>query len=85
MSSTLSRRNFLLGMGVGTIAFVSLDLSRVTGLNKAGSRIRFGYAAITWEGNDVQAINDISELGFELEIFASGEYSRMLEREWAET
>jgi len=29
--------------------------------------------------------SDISELGFELEIFASGEYSRMLEREWAET
>jgi len=29
--------------------------------------------------------SDISEQGFELEIFASGEYSRMLEREWAET
>jgi hypothetical protein len=29
--------------------------------------------------------SDVSELGFELEIFASGEYSRMLEREWAET
>ena len=29
--------------------------------------------------------SDISGLGFELEIFASGEYSRMLEREWAET
>ncbi len=28
---------------------------------------------------------DVSERGFELEIFASGEYSRMLEREWAET
>ncbi|MDP8990517.1 MAG: hypothetical protein M3N41_10620 [Acidobacteriota bacterium] len=28
---------------------------------------------------------EISELGLELEIFASGEYSRMLEREWAET
>lgn len=28
---------------------------------------------------------DISTLGLELEIFASGEYSRMLEREWAET
>jgi hypothetical protein len=28
---------------------------------------------------------EVSELGFELEIFASGEYSRMLEREWAET
>jgi len=64
MSSTLSRRNFLLGVGAGTIAFASLDLSRVTGLSKGGSTIRFGYAAITWEGNDVQAINDISELGF---------------------
>ena len=28
--------------------------------------------------------SDISGLGLELEIFASGEYSRMLEREWAE-
>jgi hypothetical protein len=28
---------------------------------------------------------DISRLGFEFEIYASGEYSRMLEREWAET
>ena len=27
---------------------------------------------------------DISEIGFEFEIYASGEYSRMLEREWAE-
>jgi hypothetical protein len=27
---------------------------------------------------------DVSRLGFELEIYASGEYSRMLEREWAE-
>jgi hypothetical protein len=27
---------------------------------------------------------DISQIGFEFEIYASGEYSRMLEREWAE-
>ncbi len=27
---------------------------------------------------------DVSHLGFEFEIYASGEYSRMLEREWAE-
>lgn len=26
--------------------------------------IRFGYAAITWDGNDMQAIKDISEVGF---------------------
>ena len=28
---------------------------------------------------------DISEMGFEFDIYASGEYSRMLEREWAES
>ncbi len=28
---------------------------------------------------------DISSFGFEFDIYASGEYSRMLEREWAET
>ncbi|SRR5579883_972939 len=30
------------------------------------------------------AFTEIEDLGFEFEIFASGEYSRMLEREWAE-
>jgi inosose dehydratase len=28
------------------------------------SSLRFGYAAITWDGNDVKAIEDISALGF---------------------
>jgi inosose dehydratase len=51
-------------MGAGMIAFASHDLSRVAGFSKVGSQIRFGYAAITWDGNDVQAIKDISELGF---------------------
>jgi hypothetical protein len=31
------------------------------------------------------AFTDIGDMGFEFEIFASGEYSRMLEREWAES
>lgn len=30
----------------------------------AAARIRFGYAAITWGGNDRQAIDDIAALGF---------------------
>src|SRR5215471_8657017 len=30
----------------------------------APASIRFGYAAITWNGDDLQAIKDISELGF---------------------
>ncbi|MEK6325677.1 MAG: sugar phosphate isomerase/epimerase [Acidobacteriota bacterium] len=28
------------------------------------SEIRFGYAAITWGGNDVQAIKDVGDVGF---------------------
>ncbi|MGH7530279.1 MAG: sugar phosphate isomerase/epimerase family protein, partial [Gemmatimonadales bacterium] len=31
---------------------------------RAAARIRFGYAAITWDDNDRQAIDDIAALGF---------------------
>ena len=33
-------------------------------ITPAPGMIRFGYAAITWENNDAQAIKEISELGF---------------------
>jgi inosose dehydratase len=33
-------------------------------LHRSAARIRFGYAAITWGGNDAQAIDDIAALGF---------------------
>ncbi len=33
-------------------------------ITRAPADIRFGYAAITWAGNDVQAIKDISDIGF---------------------
>lgn len=40
----------------------------LTGLSPLGRRraspIRFGYAAITWQGNDLQAMEDIAALGF---------------------
>jgi len=46
----------------------------------------YRYADQLFQIRQGEAVSsDISELGFELEIFASGEYSRMLEREWAET
>lgn len=32
-----------------------------------------------------EQFDDISTIGFEFEIYASGEYSRMLEKEWAES
>ena len=42
-----------------------LDLSYFdTPITPAPAAMRFGYAAITWNGNDVQAIKEISELGF---------------------
>ena len=64
MSSTsLSRRHFLSSVGAATVAS-ALVKSNVFSLIKADAKIRFGYAAITWDGNDVQAIKDISELGF---------------------
>lgn len=33
-------------------------------ITRAPADIRFGYAAITWGGNDAQAIKDISDIGF---------------------
>lgn len=33
-------------------------------ITPAPGMIRFGYAAITWNGDDTQAIKDISEIGF---------------------
>lgn len=35
-----------------------------TPISPAPSEIRFGYASITWNGNDRQAIEDIAALGF---------------------
>lgn len=72
-SSTLSRRNFLIGVGAASLAsLVPIESAGAVAsfncfgvpLLPAAGMIRFGYAAITWDGNDVRAIKDISELGF---------------------
>jgi inosose dehydratase len=57
-----SRRQFIAGLGVGAV--VSTDIAKSMRSVFSSQTIRFGYAAITWEGNDVQAIKEISELGF---------------------
>jgi inosose dehydratase len=42
-----------------------VDLSYFnTPITPAASDIRFGYAAITWGGDDITAIKEVSELGF---------------------
>jgi inosose dehydratase len=66
--STLSRRNFILALGATTLASTAVPvwaIDDVFGVSPLlAEKLRFGYAAITWDGNDVQAIKDISELGF---------------------
>jgi inosose dehydratase len=51
-----TRRDFLMTAGAAVAAAASL--------RGAAARITVGYAAITWGGNDVQAIEDVSSLGF---------------------
>jgi inosose dehydratase len=70
----LSRRGFVLGLGSTALAtgFAATAMAEtigpLTNLRQPPKRelgnIKFGYAAITWEGNDVQAMKDISDLSF---------------------
>ncbi|MBA3443101.1 MAG: TIM barrel protein [Pyrinomonadaceae bacterium] len=81
MSSTLSRRRFVAGLGLMAAATVvpveaatrvfdpplypPMDLSYFnTPVGATKFAVKFGYAAITWDGNDVQAIKDVSEAGY---------------------
>jgi inosose dehydratase len=54
----VKRREFLVG-GLSAAAWAAGWRPHVS-----PARIRFGYAAITWGGNDRQAIDDIAALGF---------------------
>src|SRR5712692_4518930 len=59
MTSTLSRREFIAGMGV-----VAASSALSPPIRPATGQFRFGYASITWEGKDRQAIEEIASLGF---------------------
>ena len=76
MKDKITRRNFLRGVGalaaasvvpaeMRALAAARVDLLTRTPFDKAGAAaVRFAYAAITWHGNDAQAIQDISEVGY---------------------
>jgi inosose dehydratase len=51
--------------GLSRLLYPPTDLSYFdTPITPAAPDIRFGYAAITWGGDNLRAIKDISELGF---------------------
>ncbi len=56
------RREFLAAMSVMAAATAASSIPCLAAL--ADTNIPIGYAAITWGGNDCQAIEDISSLGF---------------------
>ncbi len=79
MQPTVPRRHFLAALGAAAVAgcysprdllarellYPPIDLSYFDSpISSAPSQIHLGYAAIPWGGNDRQAIDDISSLGF---------------------
>ncbi|MEJ7740578.1 MAG: sugar phosphate isomerase/epimerase [Chitinophagaceae bacterium] len=65
MSYEITRRKFLAHLGVASLAFPLTGFAN-NGLNDLLDirDIQLAYSAITWGGNDKQAIQDISSLGF---------------------
>ena len=62
--SDLDRRDFLAALGALSLSF-RLKAEATGSLPEAAqSKIRVGYAAITWGGNDEQAIQEIAAAGF---------------------
>ena len=54
----ITRRQFVATVGGAAAAAALGDVAR------AAADIKFGYAAITWQGKDRQAIEDVAALGF---------------------
>ncbi len=82
MSNDVSRRELLRQFGAAAVAasFVNLPApSKAQPARNAGS-IWFGYAAITWDGNDEQAIDDIASLGFRGIQLRSTAYTKYADR-----
>ena len=63
MSTPLSRRTFLAGLGATAVTAPSV-VSAFTRTQLGATSMRVGYAAITWKGDDEQAIREIAEVGF---------------------
>ena len=60
----LNRRDFLSHLAAAAVAGALPLGCRASGTPVPGRRMRIGYAAITWGGADLQAIDDIAALGY---------------------
>jgi inosose dehydratase len=60
----LNRRDFLRSVAAGAAVAALPAGCRVAGAPGPARRMRIGYAAITWGGADLQAIDDIAALGY---------------------
>lgn len=83
MSNALSRRELLrqVAAAAAGAAFIDdLSLRNTVEPRRAPSAIRFGYAAITWGGNDEQAIADIASLGFRGIQLRANAYAKYADR-----
>jgi inosose dehydratase len=60
----MKRREFVTAAAAGLGAGAVLRAVDLSGAQRGAQAIRFGYSAITWGGNDAQAIADVAALGF---------------------
>ena len=64
MQETGNRRQFLTTAGLSALA-LSVGADRLFAGMAKPSGLKIAYSAITWGGNDVQAITDLSALGYQ--------------------
>jgi inosose dehydratase len=76
MHETVNRRQFLTTAGLSALALTAGAHGLLAGTGKK-SGLKIAYSAITWGGNDAQAITDLANLGYhgiQLRATAFGPY-----------
>ncbi|GAB3888823.1 sugar phosphate isomerase/epimerase family protein [Spirosoma agri] len=63
MNKTVNRRQFLTTAGLSALA-LSVGANKLFAYGAKPSGLKIAYSAITWGGNDAQAITDLSTLGY---------------------
>lgn len=64
MPTTISRRNFITNTGLTAVGLTVFSCASSKKAAAGVPGLQLGYSAITWGGNDAQAIKDIAALGF---------------------